>query len=126
MDWARIKSCLLHAVLLALTLTGGSLYAESAPQLSADVSSVPSAVPLWMLPFSHDSGTIEAPPPNLAPDLALRTFEQRQHSQLAELPSYSAAVVINAILPDTFQKGEFQLRRKYIAPRTLQFTPVRF
>jgi len=126
MDWARIKSCLMYALLLALLSLGESLCAESAPRLSADVSSVPSAVPLWMLPFGHDSATIEAPPPNMAPDLALRTFEDRQHSQLKELPSYSAAVIVNALLPDTSQKGEFALKRRYIAPRTLQFIPVKF
>jgi hypothetical protein len=125
MDWVKVKSYLLFALLPAV-LTGGSLFAESAGRVSVDASAAPFSVPLWMLPFSYDSARLEAAQPNMPPDLALRTFEERQHTQLSELPSYSAAVVINALLPDTSQKGEFALKRRYIAPKTLQFTPVRF
>jgi hypothetical protein len=79
-----------------------------------------------LLPSSPDYTKFEAPHANLAPDLALRTFEERQHSQLSTPPSYSAAVVVNALLPDTSQQGEFTLKRRFIAPKTLEFTPVRF
>jgi len=126
MDWARFKSCLLYSLLPVLLTAGGSISAQSARPVSVDASSVPSPVPLWMLPFTHQSPTIEAPPANLAPDLALHTFEERQHSQLAMPPSYSAAILVNALLPDSSQKGEFALKRRFIAPRTLEFTPVRF
>jgi hypothetical protein len=45
---------------------------------------------------------------------------------LEEPVSYSASTVIEAELPDTSQRGEYRLRRRFIAPRTLLFTPVRF
>jgi hypothetical protein len=75
------------------------------------------------------SETVLAPrasAPRMAPELALATFEQRAERQLNEPISYSANIVINAALPDTAQRGEFQLRRRFVAPKTLLFTPVRF
>jgi len=64
--------------------------------------------------------------PRMAPELALRTFQQRAARQLKEPVSYSANTVVEAELPDTSQRGEYQLRRRFIAPKTLLFTPVRF
>jgi hypothetical protein len=62
----------------------------------------------------------------MAPELALRTFQEHAARQLTEPVSYSANTVIEAELPDTSQRGKFQLRRRFIAPKTLLFTPVRF
>ena len=62
----------------------------------------------------------------MSPEMALRTFEQRAARQLNEPVSYSANTVVEAELPDTSQKGEYRLRRRFIAPKTLLFTPVRF
>ena len=62
----------------------------------------------------------------MAPELALQTFQQRAERQLTEPVSYSANTVVEAELPDTAQRGRFQLRRRFIAPKTLLFTPVRF
>jgi len=64
--------------------------------------------------------------PRMAPELALQTFEQHAARQLNEPVSYSANTVVDAELPDTAQRGRFQLHRHFIAPRTLLFTPVRF
>ncbi|HVP50500.1 MAG TPA: hypothetical protein VMT05_00190 [Terriglobales bacterium] len=64
--------------------------------------------------------------PRMAPELALQTFEQHAARQLNAPVSYSANTVIEAELPDTAQRGRFQLRRRFIAPKTLLFTPVRF
>jgi len=119
------KFSILLGFLLAMLMTGAILSAQSV-RVASDVSTVPSPVPLSVLPSSHEYAKFEAPQANLAPDLALRTFEQRQHSQLSTPPSYSAAVVVNALLPDTSQKGEFALKRRFVAPKTLEFTPVKF
>lgn len=62
----------------------------------------------------------------MPPEMALATFEQRAARQLNEPVSYSANTVVDAELPATSQKGEYRLRRRFIAPKTLLFTPVRF
>lgn len=93
-----------------------------------------------LLPSSDSSTTtVPAPPdnsistltlpvtlPRMAPDFALQTFERRSQLQAAHLASYSATTVIHAELPGTSQQGEFELRRHYAAPHTLEFKPVHF
>jgi hypothetical protein len=64
--------------------------------------------------------------PRMAPELALQTYQRRVAMQAAELASYSATTVIHVELPDTSQYGDYELRRHYAAPRTLQFKAVRF
>ncbi|MBV9086771.1 MAG: hypothetical protein JOY79_04750 [Acidobacteriaceae bacterium] len=79
-----------------------------------------------MLPLTHHSASLETTHADLAPDLALRTFEERQHSQMSAPPSYSAEVVVDARVPASSQQGKFALRRRFIAPKTLEFTPIEF
>jgi len=70
-----------------------------------------------------------APPlilPRMSPELALHTYEQRAVRQAAELASYSARTVVRAELPESAQRGEFELQRRYAAPRTLEFKPVQY
>jgi hypothetical protein len=64
--------------------------------------------------------------PVMSPELALANYERRSALQPAQLASYSAVSVIRAELLDTDQKGEFEVERKYSAPRTLLFKPIRF
>jgi hypothetical protein len=64
--------------------------------------------------------------PRMAPELALSTYQQRLARQNLLLTGYSASTVIAADLPDTSQRGEFELKRRYIAPNQLKFTPVKF
>ena len=64
--------------------------------------------------------------PRMAPELALASFQQHAARQLSDPVSYSANTVVEAELPDSSQRGEFHLLRRFIAPRTLLFTPVRF
>ena len=85
--------------------------------------------PAWA--FAAGRGTEALPDmpaslPKMAPDLALLTFQQRAARQLTQPVSYSANTVVEAELPDSAQRGRFQLRRRFIAPKTLLFTPVRF
>ncbi|MFI5088635.1 MAG: hypothetical protein ACHP7P_01080 [Terriglobales bacterium] len=113
------------ALLLAASLSLGAWGATSPDANSAE----PDLSPEWALTASHASQSVPSPPatvPRMAPELALRTFQQRAARQLSEPVSYSANTVVEAELPDTSQRGQYQLRRRFVAPKTLLFTPVRF
>ena len=64
--------------------------------------------------------------PRMAPELALQVYHGRSVIQSAQLAGYSAETIIRAELPETAQKGEFELQRRYSAPRNLEFTAVRY
>lgn len=64
--------------------------------------------------------------PRMSPELALETYERRSQEQSARLLAYSDDTLMKAELPDTRQRGEYELKREYSAPSTLQFTSVRF
>src|SRR3954470_3347062 len=64
--------------------------------------------------------SINKPLPVLAPEIALQTFLRRTAEQNDKLAGYSDETVVTAELPDTKQKGEYQLERTYTAqPKTL-------
>jgi len=114
------------ALLFAANLSLGAWGATSPDANSAAEPFLPSE---WALAASRASQSVPPPPatlPRMAPELALRTFQQRAARQLSEPVSYSANTVVEAELPDTSQRGQYQLRRRFIAPKTLLFTPVRF
>jgi hypothetical protein len=64
--------------------------------------------------------------PRMAPELALQAYHGRTIVQAAQLTSYSAVTLIRAELPDTKQSGEYEVERRYSAPRQLTFKAVRF
>ncbi len=64
--------------------------------------------------------------PRMSPELALQVYQQRQQEQSAKLAAYSDDTVMVADLPDTKQKGEYELQRSYAAPNSLKFKPVRY
>src|SRR5579864_984218 len=64
--------------------------------------------------------------PRMAPDLALQVMANHAIIQDAHLGSYSAISTVTAKLPDLKERGQFELDRRYTAPKTLQFTPVQF
>src|SRR5215470_17852862 len=64
--------------------------------------------------------------PRMAPELALQVCRGRSVIQAEQLASYSATTVIHAELPDTAQYGEYEVQRRYSAPRTLVFKALRF
>ena len=85
--------------------------------------------PVWAPATSHGTEALLAAStaePRMSPELALKSFQERAARQLSDPISYSATTVVEAELPDTSQRGEFHLRRRFIAPKTLLFTPVRF
>jgi len=115
--------------LILLLVASVSAGAWGAPSPGTNSAPEESSQPAWM--FSAGRGTEALPEtpaglPRMAPELALETFQQRAARQLTEPVSYSANTVVEAELPDTAQRGRFQLRRRFIAPKTLLFTPVRF
>ena len=66
------------------------------------------------------------PLPRMSAELALQTYQDRSAQQASALAAYSDTTVIEVELPDSAQHGRYELTRRYAAPRTLQFTPVRF
>jgi hypothetical protein len=64
--------------------------------------------------------------PRMSPELALVTYQRRAMLQSAQLSSYSATTVIDAQLPDMAQSGEYEIERRYAAPRTLEFKAVQY
>jgi hypothetical protein len=62
----------------------------------------------------------------LSADQALQTYERRSQQQSSALLGYSDTTIVEAELPDTAQHGLYELKRHYAAPKTLEFTPVRF
>jgi hypothetical protein len=111
----------------ASLLLGVSLWAAMPPE--ADSAPEGALPPVGTFAATRISEIVLAPRaslPRMAPELALATFEQHAARQLNEPISYSANTVVEAELPDTAQRGKFQLRRRFVAPKTLLFTPVRF
>jgi len=89
---------------------------ESVPALNIVAGSHPDPAPLL-------------PPvrlPRMAPELALQVMANHAIIQDAHLGAYSAISTVTAKLPDLKEGGQFELDRRYTAPRTLQFTPVQF
>jgi len=62
----------------------------------------------------------------LPADQAMARFQLRSTTQSVEMVSHSAISVIRAELPDTSQRGEYEVQKTFIAPRTLRFKPIRF
>lgn len=62
----------------------------------------------------------------LTPEAALATYQRRMQEQATRLASYSDITLMEAQIPDSTQKGEYELRRSYTAPNRLEYTPVRF
>ena len=64
--------------------------------------------------------------PRMSPELALQVFTKRSAVQPEKLAAYSDTTIVEAELPDTAQKGEYQLIRSFTAPHSLSFATVKF
>jgi hypothetical protein len=64
--------------------------------------------------------------PRMSPGLALVTYEQRAANQAATPATYSDNTFIRAELPETSQKGEYALKRRFTWPRSLRFHALGF
>ena len=68
-----------------------------------------------------------SPLPRLAPELALQLFMEHNTDQAQRLAEYSDDTLVQAELPDTSQKGEYELVRSYNAqPRSMTYRSVKF
>src|SRR4051812_29246384 len=74
------------------------------------------------------SATLNIPPQRarMSPDLALQVHDARAQRQARELGGYSDTTIVQAELPQTAQKGRYQLERMYSAPKSLAFKAVNF
>jgi hypothetical protein len=100
---------------LAFLLSGFSHAQISGTQQSAFAG--PSAAPEY---------SIVTLMPRLTPDLALTTYEHGMQHQTTGLGGYTATSLIDAELPDSAQKAEFELKQHYAAPAALEFSPLRW
>jgi hypothetical protein len=107
---------MLAAIGFAITLSTGSL-GQVAPTLQSSFTPASGG-------GIHDLA-IASTTPRLSPDLALATYERGMKAQSEELTGYSSVNVIEAELPASAQRAEFELKRHYVAPSVLEFTPVR-
>lgn len=101
------------------------------------ISSIIFACALNLCIFAQDTATPESsfvtvrasefvtPSPHLSPELALARYETGLRTQSSQLVGYTATSVIDAELPDSAQKAEFEVKRHYTAPSELEFTPLR-
>jgi hypothetical protein len=62
----------------------------------------------------------------MEPELAFQAFRMRSILQAEQLASYTDTMLVRAQLPDTSQYGEYELQKRYSAPRTLVFKALRF
>lgn len=127
-EFLLMKRLALLFLLLGLVLPGeGFAQAVLSGGASAFVDEAPVRDPL--IPVDNGSAVTlgsNASLPVMSPELALAAYLHRSEQQANGLVAYSAITVIHAELPDTSQEGEFELQRKFEAPHSLQFTPVRF
>jgi hypothetical protein len=119
------KSCLrLGSLIFFILMSGSAVFAQltfvsATPAVAADGGTRDAGAVVRDLPSTVS-------PPRMSPELALQIYQQRQQQQSAKLAAYSDQTVMVADLPDTKQKGEYELQRSYAAPNTMKFTPVRY
>lgn len=62
----------------------------------------------------------------MSPDLALDTYQANARRQLTGIGSSEDTTVVEATLPGTGQKGRFELRRSFLAPKSLAYGAIKF
>lgn len=123
--YGRLKASSVDICIVLFALTGvgiGQLPLPSECQLEC-----PGAV--WRTPSNIAPETLFAEPVSpfpVAPGTALQVFEDGNERQAIELRGYTATTLVTVELPDISQRGEFELQRVYVAPKTLEFKPLRF
>ncbi len=88
-----------------------------APVLGSLVEPSPSALLLPNTPAAL---------PAMSPDLALTTYTSNARRQLTALGTSVDMTVVEASLPTTGQKGRFELRRSFLAPKSLAYGAIKF
>jgi hypothetical protein len=98
----------------------------SAPVFASDVDANPSVDLTFAPSVSSATLNIPATPARMSPELALQVHDARTKLQASELGEYADTTTIEAELPQIAQKGRYQLRRMYSAPKSLAFKAVNF
>lgn len=114
-----MSKALLYTLFFVFAASSSFAQVSSGPHLLVGNAFVSTDTPAVNLP---------GPPlPLMAPELALQMYEQRTAEQDSTLAEYSDQMVVEAELPDTSQKGEYELVRNYSArPRQLSFRTVKY
>ena len=129
-----MDEALFICIMLVIGLSSSSFLAaqNTAPSASTASADSPQSTFLRDSPLCLVPATISAAPPvapavlpNMSSDLALQVYQHRLKEQARNLASYSATTLVRAEIPATSQSGEYQLRRDYLAPRTLTFKVIR-
>jgi hypothetical protein len=124
----RTVPAFIFAFLLAVSLSKIAAAQQIVP-LHAALGARDGVPSLNILPDNHGDPTSLLPPislPRMAPELALQVMANHAIIQDAHLGSYSAVSTVSARLPDLKESGQFELDRRYVAHKTLKFTPVNF
>jgi hypothetical protein len=98
---------------------------------SAAAQDTPAGIPRAALLSSGSLSALDLPEvpntrPAMSPELALDTYQQNAERQLTQLAYSSDVTVVEAALPGTGQKGRFELRRSFQAPKSLAYGAVKF
>lgn len=101
--------------------------AVTAQQSSGNDTAAPSMETVYEVSSTH-LALPEVPTalPRMSPDLALRTYADNARRQLTQLGSSSDMTIVEAAIPGTGQKGRFELRRSFLAPKSLAYGAVKF
>jgi hypothetical protein len=113
------------AVVLAVGFLAGAGFAEDAPGEAPNVLWRFDAADGLRLPDVDASLAPHLSMPIMSADLALHTYEQHAGAG-SDLQSYTDETLVMAELPETAQRGAFELHRAYVAPHSLTYTPIRF
>lgn len=78
------------------------------------------------LPVSLALATAPTALPRMSPELALEAYTGNARRQLTALGTSTDMTVVEASLPTTGQKGRFELRRTFLAPKSLAYGALKF
>ena len=117
---SRIHTCTVVFVFVVAALAFGQVAPGEVP-VNAPSVAVPSAPEV---PEVDSSANVSLP--RMAPELAFQTFQRKSAAQPEKLAAYSDTTIVEAELPDSAQKGEYELIRSFTAPNSLSFATVKF
>jgi hypothetical protein len=112
-----------------ILVTGFFLFALAAPaQQVGGLDGVAPALGALTETSSSALTLLEVPSalPRMSPELALQSYADNAQRQLTSLGTSSDMTIVEAVLPSTGQKGRFELRRTFLAPKSLAYGAIKF
>jgi hypothetical protein len=123
----RVTSKYLALILLAgLPVFGFAQASQFGPSATVSDAVATSAEAVFPLANINEPPIPHVQTPIMAPELALQAFQSRDGQQNSGLGSYTDETLVMAELPDTSQRGVFELQRSFVAPRSLSFKALSF